>query len=61
MNDWMPKVRLPKGAMPVATLVIVGYLNEKGENEYMVVAKGEVPGTTFLGLTVCAQSEILTW
>jgi hypothetical protein len=48
-------------AVVSATLVVVSYLRHDGTSGYYVQASGSMPATTFLGLTVVAQREILGW
>ena len=44
-----------------AELLVVAYIKEDGSNGYMVSARGDMPASTYLGLTVYAQQEILEW
>lgn len=48
-------------ALITAELLIVGYIREDGSNGFMVHARGDMPSSTFLGLTVLAQDEIKGW
>jgi hypothetical protein len=48
-------------ALVSATLVVVSYLRHDGTSGYFVQAVGDVPATTFLGLTVVAQHTIIGW
>ena len=47
--------------MITAELLIVSYINEDGNNSYMVQARGEMPASTYLGMTVLAQDDIKEW
>ena len=51
----------PDQAMETARLTITSYIRDDGSNGYQVHAKGDVPMTTYLGLTVIAQREIERW
>lgn len=53
--------RPPDCAMVTAQLVIFAYMREDGTSGYAVHAKGDMPMTTYLGLTVLAQDEIKQW
>lgn len=59
--DWLPSHDLPEGSMPLASLLVVSYLDADGERRYMVGAKGDSPMLTYLGMTVIAQQEIADW
>lgn len=59
--EWMPDCDLPEGSMPTACLVVVTYLNSEGNLAYAVATKGESPMTTYLGLTIVAQKELMNW
>jgi hypothetical protein len=48
-------------AIVTAELLIVAYVRDDGSNGYMVHARGDMPATTYLGLTVRAQKEIERW
>jgi uncharacterized OB-fold protein len=48
-------------AVLTAELLIVAYVRTDGTNGYMVQARGEMPATTYLGMTVMAQDEIKEW
>jgi hypothetical protein len=52
---------LADGDLVVASLVVVSSINEDGSLSFSVVARGDAPMTTYLGLTVVAQQEILKW
>lgn len=51
----------PDQAMETARLTITSYIRDDGSNGYQVHAKGDVPMTSYLGLTVIAQREIERW
>jgi hypothetical protein len=53
--------RPPDCARVTAQLVILAYMRDDGTNGYAVHAKGDMPSTTYLGLTVLAQEEIKGW
>lgn len=60
--DWLPSCDLDEGAMPIACLVIVLYLDaETGQQKYGLATKGESSLTTYLGMTVIAQGELKKW
>lgn len=59
--DWYPSPDLPDGAVPMASLLVVSYLDSTGERRYVVHAKGDSPMLTYLGMTVVAQQEIAHW
>lgn len=61
MPDWMPDPALPEGGIPTAALTVVCYLNPHGEAAYVVGFKGDSPMTSYLGMTVLAQQEIVAW
>lgn len=48
-------------AILTAELLIVGYVKADGTNGFMVHTRGDMPATTFLGLTVMAQRKIEKW
>lgn len=51
----------PDQAMETARLTVTSYIRDDGSNGYQVHAKGDVPMTSYLGLTVIAQREIERW
>ena len=61
-NETMLEFNAPDdAAMITAELLIVSYINEDGNNSYMVQARGEMPASTYLGMTVLAQDDIKEW
>lgn len=61
MNDELCFEAPEDAAMLTAELLIVAYVRDDGTNGYMVHARGDMPATTYLGLTVMAQDEIKEW
>lgn len=55
--DWLPE----DCAIVTATLTIVSYLRDDGEQGYAIDTKGDAPMTTYQGLTVVAQQELHKW
>lgn len=54
-------IRPPDCAYVTAQLVILAYMRDDGTSGYAVHAQGDMPSTTYLGLTVLAQEEIKGW
>ena len=52
---------LPEGAIETHTLNIVSYITPEGGNAYAVSTTGNAPMTSYLGLLIVAQQEILKW
>lgn len=48
-------------AIVTAELLVLSYVRDDGSNGYSVHTRGDMPMTTFLGLTVIAQDEIKEW
>jgi len=61
MNNWLPNTELPEGSLPTAALLVVTYIDSDGINQYMLATKGDMPSTTYLGMTVKAQHDIINW
>ena len=59
-GQYIPDPQLPEGSIPLCTLVIVTYLDSEGDNCFTIATHGEAPMTTYLGLTVLAQQQILS-
>jgi hypothetical protein len=53
--------RPPDASVVIAELLVVAYIDEDGNNAYMTHARGDMPASTFLGLTVLAQNDIQEW
>lgn len=61
-REWVSATRLPDDAFRViAQLTVVSYLKEDGTTGYTVHTAGDMPMTTYLGLTVIAQDHIKEW
>ena len=54
-------IQLPQGSIESHRITVVSYITEDGGAAYVVDTNGEVPMTSFLGLLVVAQQEILHW
>ena len=54
-------VELPEGAIESHALTIVSYLTADGGSAYAVTTTGEANMTSYLGLLIVAQQEILRW
>lgn len=52
---------LPEGAIETGRIVIRPYLNADGKNTYALTTRGDNPASTYLGLLVMAQRDILEW
>lgn len=60
MQD-QPDLKVPEGAMVTGCLSVAAYISPDGTNSYVVAARGDLPMTTYLGLLVAAQQEVLGW
>ena len=54
-------VIVPAGSVVTASLVVCGYIGPEGNHGFAVRAHGDSPSTTYLGLLVKAQMEVLAW
>ena len=54
-------VELPDGCIESHRVTIVSYLTPDGGSAYLVDTAGDMPMTSYLGLLVVAQQEILQW
>lgn len=54
-------VDLPDGAVQSHSITIVSYLTQDGGAAYAVHTSGEASMTSYLGLLVVAQQQILQW
>lgn len=52
---------LPDGAMETHRVTVRAYLTDAGDNSYVVHARGNAPASSYLGLLVMAQRDILGW
>ena len=52
---------LPDGAIETHTLNITSYITAEGGAAYAVTTTGDAAMTSYLGLLVVAQQEILKW
>jgi hypothetical protein len=59
--EWMPDPGLADECVPVAAMLIISYLRPDGSRGYNVTVKGDAPMLTYLGMTVIAQQEVITW
>lgn len=50
-----------EAAVVMNTIIINSYLREDGSAGYSVETRGEAPMTTYLGLLVVAQDDVLQW
>lgn len=56
------EVDLPEDcAMVTSQLTVLSYIRQDGSAGYIVRTKGDMPMSSFLGLTVLAQQDILDW
>lgn len=54
-------IELPDGAIRSHALTVVSYLTPGGGSAYAVHTEGDAPMTSYLGLLIVAQQEILHW
>lgn len=52
---------LPEGAIETGRLVIRSYITANGSSGYSLNTRGDNPASTYLGLLVFAQRDILGW
>lgn len=57
--EWMPTCDLPEDAVIEGALMVVAFLDSNLERMYAVGTKGELALTSYLGLTVLAQHDII--
>ncbi len=60
-EDTIPVPMPEDAAVITARLAVIAYVREDGSNGYMVWADGDMPMTTYLGMTVIAQQDICGW
>ena len=58
MNEIEP---LPEGAIETGRIVIRSYLDAAGASTYALSTRGDNPASTYLGLLIFAQRDILAW
>lgn len=54
-------IDLPTGSVETHRITVLSYLDTDGVNKYAVDAKGNAPMTSYLGLLVVAQRDVLGW
>ena len=54
-------IELPDGCIESHRVTIISYLTPDGGAAYTVDTRGDLPMTSYLGLLVVAQQEILRW
>lgn len=52
---------LPDGAVETHAITVTSYITVNGDSAYMVGTTGDASMTSYLGLLVVAQQQILTW
>lgn len=61
-DGYQINLQLPEDCARVtAELIAITYIGDDGHSGYAVVTRGDMPMTTFLGLSVLAQDYIKNW
>lgn len=54
-------IEIPEGSFESHGLILTSYLTPEGQSAYTVETLGDAPMTSYLGLLVVAQQEVLKW